>query len=332
MIKWEEDIERWTLHSQAKVIEVDREWEGPCRRDPQVQVFTDFAYHRECMQHCQKISRGRVPPVNTKEDWESLTREIDLITPDYRSSIFFPLLWLSATEGDVESKLGELDHWPETEVVNNETIKLEAVETVWRDFYTGQRLDNWTKPYYIDDATFGDTANCMLAATFIHVPWDKSWTEGFCQAPQACPCSYPAQPILRLRGLCRNNVLFGEIYSPKQLPANPGNMILLGAYSSRIEYNDTNRQWILTSAEHDVTARSRASKVSYVLGKHKWTISNDAFECYEGKSHTTFLKLSGCAEDEFTCDDGQCIKMERRCDQVTGKEPNCRDESDEEDC
>ena len=103
--------------------------------------------------------------MNTKEDWESLTREIDLITPDYRSSIFFPYLWLSATEGDVESKLGELDHWPETEVVNNETIKLEAVETVWRDFYTGQRLDNWTKPFFftLEDTVHGDTFNCMLA-------------------------------------------------------------------------------------------------------------------------------------------------------------------------
>ena len=45
------------------------------------------------------------------------------------------------------------------------------------------------------------------------------------------------------------------------------------------------------------------------------------------------LKLTGCdPEDEFTCDDGQCISMERRCDQVTGSEPNCRDESDEEGC
>ena len=46
------------------------------------------------------------------------------------------------------------------------------------------------------------------------------------------------------------------------------------------------------------------------------------------------LKLTGCAEDEFTCDDGQCIKMERRCDQVTGdrKGRNCRDKSDENGC
>ena len=72
----------------------------------------------------------------------------------------------------------------------------------------------------------------------------------------------------------------------------------------------------------------------YLLGKHEWTISNDAFECSEGKPYTTLLKLTGCKEDEFTCDDGQCIKMERRCDQVTGdrKGKNCRDRSDEKGC
>merc|ERR1711894_867100 len=43
----------------------------------------------------------------------------------------------------------------------------------------------------------------------------------------------------------------------------------------------------------------------------------------------TMLKLTGCdPEGEFTCNDGQCIQMKRRCDQV----PDCRDESDERGC
>ena len=42
-------------------------------------------------------------------------------------------------------------------------------------------------------------------------------------------------------------------YSPKQLPDNPGNMILLGRTTTRIEYNDTSSQWILTDAQHGVT-------------------------------------------------------------------------------
>ena len=144
LVSWEEA--EWTLHSQAKLIEVDREWEGPCRRESQVQVFTaDFKKHKDCMQHCEKIVNGRSPSVITEEEWKNLMKEIDLITQD-RSIL--PYLWLSATEGDKNRKLARLDHWPKTEVVKNETKKLEAVEMVWRDFYTGQRLENWQKPYY----------------------------------------------------------------------------------------------------------------------------------------------------------------------------------------
>ena len=113
LMNWEKA--EWTLHSQAKVIEVDREWEGPCRKESQVHVFTAvFDYHHDCMQHCQKISNGRCPSVTTKEKWEKLTREIDLITED-RSVL--PWMWLSATEGDVNLELARLGHWPETEIV-----------------------------------------------------------------------------------------------------------------------------------------------------------------------------------------------------------------------
>ena len=59
LVSWEEA--EWTLHSQAKVIEVDREWEGPCRRESQVQVFTaDFEHHQDCMQlskdRCRQVT------------------------------------------------------------------------------------------------------------------------------------------------------------------------------------------------------------------------------------------------------------------------------------
>ena len=40
------------------------------------------------------------------------------------------------------------------------------------------------------------------------------------------------------------------------------------------------------------------------------------------------MKLSGCADDEFTCNDGQCIYIKNRCDQTI----HCQDKSDEQDC
>ena len=40
------------------------------------------------------------------------------------------------------------------------------------------------------------------------------------------------------------------------------------------------------------------------------------------------MKFSGCADDEFTCSNGQCININKRCDQIV----DCRDKTDELDC
>ena len=151
--------------------------------------------------------------------------------------------------------------------------------------------------------------------------WHKSWHEWECEAyDTSCPCSYLAQPLLRLLGLCSTSLIDDWLFTPKQLSGNPGNMILLGMFTTRIEYNDTSSQWMLTSAKSDITAVSEASKLSYLLGKHNWTISNDIYECNGGMPYTTMLKMTGCKEEgEFTCNDGQCIKMEERCNQL----PRC---------
>ena len=60
----------------------------------------------------------------------------------------------------------------------------------------------------------------------------------------------------------------------------------------------------------------------------EWTVTGDSVECNNGFPYTTLLKLSGCKDTEFTCHDGECIKMEERCDQII----HCRDQSDENDC
>ena len=43
--------------------------------------------------------------MKTKEEWESLTREIDLVPPYPQDRSLLPWMWLSATEGDVDEKL-----------------------------------------------------------------------------------------------------------------------------------------------------------------------------------------------------------------------------------
>ena len=270
LVNWE-DAE-WTLHSQAKMIEVDWEWEGPCQRESQVKMFmANFQKHEDCMHHCKKI-RGRSPSVNTEDCWEHFSMEVDLITPDISD---LPPMWLSATEGDKGGFLGSLDHWPETEIVDNETIELKAEETIWRDYYTGQRLDNWTKPYgYLEDTIFGKTSNCIQAfpGKFCCLVWEENGCKSY---DTSCPCNSESQIRLILRGLCANSQI-DTLFTLKQLPGDPYNMMLLGKISTKIEYADS--QWKLTDAKFNMTAASKATKASFVLGRHEWTISGDASE------------------------------------------------------
>ena len=53
--------------------------------------------------------------------------------------------------------------------------------------------------------------------------------------------------------------------------------------------NDTTSQWILTNAKADVTAKSQATKVSYLLGKHEWTIYNNDCKNTIGDGGSTAL-------------------------------------------
>ena len=129
-----------------------------------------------------------------------------------------------------------------------------------------------------------------------------------------------------LRGLCSSSNL-DRVYTPENRPGN-GQTVIYGLVRSWIEYSESDNKWVLSMYGQNTTAQSKASKRSFLLGKHSWTVEGDNFNCNEGKPYTTQLKLTGCKEGEFTCSDGQCIPMERRCDQL----PDCRDESDEQEC
>ena len=334
LLRWEET--EWTLHSAARLIEVELS-KGPCRHESKIHVFTaDFKSHQGCMEHCRKLGDGRSPPLLTSQQWEILTMEVGTIT-DFDFSVI-PWMWMSVTEGDVDKKLAKPNHWPLLEPGGKETLN--AVEGVWRDYYTGERVkveENYPNWYPKHDSRYGEEYNCLGLYTdqsWEQIPVD-GWFEWQCiltydSYGMSCPCEYKRPPLLSLRGLCGGgDSPIDNTFTPVQLPGDPNNMLLLGHEHTRIEFNETTNQWTLTDAKSTVTAISRATKVSYVLGKNTWEVTNDVYKCHKGQPYNTQLKLTGCdQEGEFTCNDGQCVRMEERCDQLA----NCRDESDEDNC
>ena len=146
--------------------------------------------------------------------WEDLTKELDAITNDL--SVFYDIR-LAVTEGEVDGKLTRPDHWPQD---------IEVKETVWRDYYTGERLEEYVRPWQPGmghDAFMGENINCISVDT--DRSWSGSWNEDECYGGQkSCPCQYPVQPLLRLRGLCSfyyTHKVLDSIYTTMQLPGEP---------------------------------------------------------------------------------------------------------------
>ena len=73
----------------------------------------------------------------------------------------------------------------------------------------------------------------------------------------------------------------------------------VGARGTVISHDDEGKQWRLNYK--GITGYSKSSKVSYILGKHNWTIENDTYECNNGKPYKTQLKLTSCKGTQFTC-------------------------------
>ena len=112
---------------------------------------------------------------------------------------------------------------------------------------------------------------------------------------------------LQLRGLCADSNI-DRFYIPRNKNGS-GAVILLGFYTTIIEYDIENVSWTLREYSQNTTAVTDAPFTSFALGANEWFIKGDSFDCSrKGMPYKRMLKLTGCREGEFTCRDGQCIR------------------------
>jgi hypothetical protein len=234
-----------------------------------------------------------------------------------------------------------MDFCPKVALGRSSLVKTRS-ENKWSDKiplwgpYSDEETEGQFVDYYDDDTlphdmfgpgqpNGGTSQNCVISmgGAYYDIGCSSLDTDHY-----GCSCQYQDLPIVKLRGLCQASYL--DTYYIVKNQHQSGKLVFYGLERSRIEFNDESLQWIATTQENQMEAigQTEALKESFALGKHSWTINNDSKGCNRGKPYTKTLKLTGCLEDEFTCDDGQCIGIENRCNQVL----NCMDGSDETNC
>ena len=157
------------------------------------------------------------------------------------------------------------------------------------------------------------------------------WLNWVCSAGKAdaihCMCQRREQIYLTMRGLCPDTNI--DTY---WVPRNDktAKLIYVGITSSQISFNYSANMWELSvvGKKERTVGRADTGFDSLMLGRTSWLIESDSPACNNRRPYSATLKLSGCGEEEFTCSDGQCIDINRRCDQIV----HCRDRSDEKDC
>ena len=282
---------KWILHGQARKETTGKE--ETCEEKPLVDLYyTPFPGMDSCMQHCRNLG-SRNPSVTTLEDWLRLQTFL-------KKKLF-------------DNGLNTLQIWL--------AIEDRETEDVWKDFYTGLVVQNYTYPWTGSKPDGGKAQNCARLLT------ENDWGDKRCDWPNfACMCSHKSETYLRLRGLCPSSAIDVQ-YKSMNKRTDIRELKLQGLTHTSIEFVRDKKMWRLDVIGLNVTATSKASFASFTLGKHNWTIKGGE-GCSSEESYITELKMSGCQESEFTCDDGQCVKLGQRCNQF----PDCRDKSDEMNC
>ena len=288
-LSWEDM--QWTLKGHA----TEEIWasENICRAKPSAAIFSSkkFAGIEGCANHCDKLN-SRMPSVVTFENWNNLQQFLQ------RS------LWEKGLGGSTNFFLSLTD-------VENEGN--------WTDFYTNQPMQH-NGDFAPGEPNGEQRQNCVILQHN-----GLGWSDFYCDYKFACLCDHKPTSYVRLIGLSCKKSAIDTLYLPMNSRQDITKFVYRGAWDTTIEYVGKGKGWRVKT--ENVTGITRASQVSYALGKNIWTIHGD-LACKDGESYTLPLKLTGCKEGNFTCDDGQCIAMEERCDQL----PQCRDESDEIGC
>ncbi len=156
------------------------------------------------------------------------------------------------------------------------------------------------------------------------------WYDVKCSAAECSLCQLEEVPRLRVRGLCegsRFDTKYTWVGRESGGGGGKGPFSFRGYSGTVIEQDAVSNHWVMRLYGDNYNINATTEGQQFPFGIRKWRMNGEG-GCSGGSENGTaaevILSLSTCSgEEEFTCDDGNCVRMDYRCDGT----PDCPDRS-----
>ena len=240
------------------------------------------------------------------------------------------MYWLAAETKEIPADLSN-SSWEQAYPPNGEATYFHPI--------TGVKLNPLkplTRPDYSTNPIF--RKQCMNCFDGLNKRFPDTllwWMDGAWCCPTICSqanpssviCQFDKEPTLTLRGLCKDALMDTqyklaepEPYDLDQDLSTPfvygGDDVggYVGPKGWVIFRNRTDKRWWMTHYYYKDLSLTMMTQNMLPLGRHKWKIENNV--CNEGTTNYQTLQLSSCDQGQFTCDDGKCLDISQRCNNI----------------
>ena len=135
-------------------------------------------------------------------------------------------------------------------------------------------------------------------------------------------CAFPTEPSFTVRGLCEDAVMDTEFKFAAISPIPGGcdfpncNIYrsFVGPKGWIISYDKEEKVWKMSHHFYTKLTLTMLDPDVMPVGRHTWRVENNV--CNQGNTNDIMLQISGCGDRDFTCDDGKCVKIDQRCNNI----------------